>query len=336
MMRFWHNPQIKRALLIGGGITLAGVLAGWLLSPAAAVLAILLSAAFILWFILVSRRRFEAIADLSCRLDGILHGGAPFSFDDQEEGELAVLRSEVYKMTLTLRHQAELLVRDKRYLADSLADISHQLRTPLTSMNMIVSFLQQPDLTPERKRELLRDMQTLLSRMDWLMVALLKISKIDAGTVTFDRKPVKLRDVVNKAAEPLAVPMELRGQTLHLEGEAEALFMGDLAWTTEAVENILKNCMEHTPPDGDIWVSWQETPLYTELTIHDSGIGIAAEDLPHIFERFYRGQNSQSSGFGVGLSLSRMIVTSQNGTVIAQNHPRGGSQFVIKFYKQVV
>lgn len=336
MMRFWRNPEMRRALLIGGGIALTGGLAGLFLSPAAALLAILLSAAFVLWFILVSRRRFEAIADLSCRLDGILHGGAPFPFDDQEEGELAVLRSEVYKMTLTLRQQAELLVRDKRYLADSLADISHQLRTPLTSMNMIVSFLQQPDLTPERKRELLRDMQTLLSRMDWLMVALLKISKIDAGTVKFDRQPVKLKDVVDKAAEPLAVPMELRGQTLHAEGEADASFLGDLAWTTEAVENILKNCMEHTPPDGDIWMSWQETPLYTELTVHDSGIGIAAEDLPHIFERFYRGQNSQSSGFGVGLSLSRMIVTSQNGTVMAQNHPRGGSQFVIKFYKQVV
>lgn len=336
MMRFWRNPEIRRALLIGGGIALAGILAGLILSPAAALLALGLSAAFVLWFILVSRRRFGAIADLSCRLDGILHGGAPFPFDDQEEGELAVLRSEVYKMTLTLRQQAELLVRDKRYLADSLADISHQLRTPLTSMNMIVSFLQQPDLTPQRRRELLRDMQTLLARMDWLMVALLKISKIDAGTVRFDRQTVRLKDVVDKAAEPLAVPMELRGQSLHVEGEADASFMGDLAWTTEAVENILKNCMEHTPPDGDIWVTWQESPLFAELTIHDSGIGIAPEDLPHIFERFYRGQNTQSTGFGVGLSLARMIITSQNGTVMAQNHPRGGSQFVIKFYKQVV
>lgn len=336
MMRFWRNPEIRRALLVGGGIALAGVLAGLCLSPAAALLALGLSAAFVLWFVLVSRRRFDAIADLSCRLDGILHGGAPFPFDDQEEGELAVLRSEVYKMTLTLRQQAELLVRDKRYLADSLADISHQLRTPLTSMNMIVSFLQQPDLAPQRRRELLRDMQTLLSRMDWLMVALLKISKIDAGTVRFDRQAVRFRDVVDKAAEPLAIPMELRGQTLHVEGAADASFMGDLAWTTEAVENILKNCMEHTPPDGDIWVTWQESPLFTELAIHDSGIGIAPEDLPHIFERFYRGQNSQSAGFGVGLSLARMIVTSQNGTVMAQNHPRGGSQFIIKFYKQVV
>lgn len=335
-MWYGHGPEMKRAVAAGVVITLAGLVAGAVISLSALLLAAGLSAAFWMWFLLVTRRRYRAIAELSCLLDGILHGSASFPFDEQQEGELAVLRSEVYKMTLTLRHQADLLTRDKQYLADSLADISHQLRTPLTSMNMIVSFLQQPELSDERRRELLRELQTLLSRMDWLIVALLKISKIDAGTVTFDSQPVALKELVAVAAEPLAVPMELREQTLHIEGAEAASFMGDFAWTAEAVENILKNCMEHTPPGGDIWVTCEETALYAAITVRDSGAGIAPEDLPHIFERFYRGRNSQTAGFGVGLSLARMIVTAQNGTLTAENHPQGGSLFTMKFYKQIV
>lgn len=335
-MHLLKSPELRRAMLAGVLLLLAGVVVGSFLSWQAAVLAGVLCAAFLLLFWLVTRRRYRAIAELSCLLDGILHGGDAFPFDDQEEGELAVLRSEIYKMTLTLRHQAELLGRDKRYLADSLADISHQLRTPLTSMNMIVPFLQQPGLTEDRRRELLRDMQSLLSRMDWLMVALLKISRIDAGTVQFERRPVSMRQVVEQAAEPLAVPMELRDQTLRVKGDAGATFTGDQAWTTEAVGNILKNCMEHTPPGGEIWVEYEESALYAQLTVHDSGIGIAPEDLPHVFERFYRGKQSQSAGFGIGLSLARMIVTAQDGTLTAQNHPRGGALFTMKFYKQVV
>lgn len=335
-MRYWHDPDIKRAIGVGAGIAVAGVIVGAQIAPSAMALAAGLSAAFGVWFVLVTRRRYRAIAELSCLIDGILHGCRSFPFDDQQEGELAILRSEIYKMTLTLRQQTDLLHKDKQYLADSLADISHQLRTPLTSMNMIVSFLQQPDLTDHRRRELLRELQTLLSRMDWLIVALLKISKIDAGTVVFDSQPVRLKALVDAAAEPLAVPMELREQTLYIDGDETACFMGDFAWTAEAVENILKNCMEHTPPGGYIRVACKETALYAEIVVHDSGMGIAPDDMPHIFERFYRGKKSQTAGFGVGLSLARMIVSAQNGTLTAENHPQGGSLFTMKFYKQTI
>lgn len=335
-MQFWHDPATRREIAVGVGITLAGLGVGAWLSPQALGLAAGLAVAYGAWFVASSYRRRRAIAQLSCLLDRILHGGAVFPIDDQQEGELAVLRSEIYKMTLTLRQQADLLHRDKQYLADALADISHQLRTPLTSTNMVVSFLQQPDLTPQRRGELLRELQTLLARMDWLIVALLKMSKIDAGTVQFEQQPVTLDSVIRAAMEPLAIPMELREQVLRIDGDTDAVFTGDAGWTTEAVENILKNCMEHTPPGGHIFVTAEQTPLHTGLSIRDSGAGIAPEDLPHIFERFYRGKNSQSAGFGIGLALARMIVSAQNGTLTAENHPQGGSLFTIKFYKQTI
>jgi signal transduction histidine kinase len=253
-----------------------------------------------------------------------------------EEGELNILRSDIYKMTIRLREQADALERDKRYLADSMADISHQLRTPLTSMHLALSLLSREETTQEQRYDLLRELSLLVSRMDTLISALLKISKIDAGTASFRSETVLVRQVVEEAAEVLAIPMELRGQTLSISIAPEVSFVGDPMWTAEALENILKNGMEHMDEGGTITVSATENGLLTEIVITDDGKGIAPEDLPHIFERFYRGKNDNSGGFGIGLSLSRMIITRQNGTIKVQNRKGGGTRFVIRFYKGVV
>jgi signal transduction histidine kinase len=170
----------------------------------------------------------------------------------------------------------------------------------------------------------------------WLISTLLKISKLDAGTVKFKSEPVSVPQLVKKASEPFAVPMDLRGQQLRTDISAGAAFLGDLYWTSEAIGNIIKNCTENTPEGGEIGITAAENALYTEIVIEDSGCGIDEADLPHIFERFYKGKNSSEQSAGIGLALARMIIAAENGTVKAENKKDGGARFTVRFYKSTV
>ncbi len=334
-MKFLRNPEVSRTVLIYVLVSGAavGTAFGWeekfgwfTLGFAALLLLLYLIGAFL---------RYRQIARLSADIDRILHGNDPqISLQQYAEGELCILQNEIYKMTVRLREQKQRLQDDKTYLADSIADISHQIRTPLTSINLLVQLLREPNLTEARKMQLTRELLELLTRIDWLITTLLKISKLDAGTVQFQKQVLPLEELLQKAVEPLLVPVELRGQTLEIQ--AAGNFTGDVAWTCEAVGNIVKNCMEHTPEGGRILVSAMENPLYTEIKIADTGNGICQEDLPHIFERFYKGQDSEDKSFGIGLALARMIVTRQNGTIKAENGAEQGALFTLRFYKGVV
>lgn len=336
-MGFFRNPEIRRAALLLSLLTAA--LAGtgaWLFGGRGA--AAMGGACLLLCgvFFLFTYRRYRRLREISRRIDGLLHGREAVDFHEFAEGELSVLQDEVSKLTVRLREQADTLLRDKRYLSDALADISHQLRTPLTSMNLIVTLLRSPDTSEERRRELLQELTRSLSRVDWLIDALLKMSKIDAGTAGFQRVSVAVEPLLRQAADPLVIPMELRGQQLRLRVEGEPRFLGDPLWSVEAVGNVLKNCMEHTPNGGQIEVTAAENALYTEIAVRDTGEGIDPQDLPHLFERFYRGKNAGEQSVGIGLALARLIVCEQNGTIKAQNRPEGGAQFTIRFYKSAV
>lgn len=279
-------------------------------------------------------RRYQRIAALAADINRLLHGDNSISLGNYSEGELGILHSEVYKMTVRLREQQQKLLKDRGYLADSIADISHQIRTPLTSINLMLELISEPNVSEERRQQLTHELQGMLSRIDWLITTLLKISKLDAGTVTFQQERVSMETLIGKACAPLLVPMELRGQELSVRAEGE--FCGDIAWTCEAIGNIVKNCMEHTPKGGKIEVQATDNALYSEILIKDNGTGIAKEDMPHIFERFYKGKDSDDKSFGVGLALSRMIIAGQKGTVKAGNRQPRGAVFSIRFYKGTV
>lgn len=333
---FFRNPEIRRNLVIWSSMAVCFTAAAFLLDWRFG----LLSAAFcILLLGSVLRetyRRYRLLAELGLEIDKVLHGGAHLDFGRYREGELSILSSEIHKMTVHLQEQAETLQREKAHLADSLADISHQIRTPLTSINLIVSFLSEENLPQARRLQLTRELTHLLSRIDWLITTLLKLSKLDAGAVELARQPVNLRALSEKAASLVVIPMELRGQKLVIQGSENAEFPGDFTWSVEAVGNILKNCMEHTPEGGSITVTIGDNPLYGELTIQDTGSGFSPEDLNHLFERFYKGNAEDSSGFGIGLALSRMIIRAQNGTIRAANRSGGGAEFVVRFYKGAI
>lgn len=334
MMKLFRNPEILRAFLLYLVLTAAAVIAAFIMAGSFGWLMLAVCAAFVGIWLVHTARRYRRIAELSADIDRILHGEDHVSLNDYAEGELGILQSEVHKMTIRLREQKQSLVDDKIYLADSLADISHQIRTPLTSINLLVSFLSDPDITVERRGELSRELYSLLSRIDWLITTLLKMSKLDAGTVQFNSETVTMAELIRKSTESVAIPMELRGQELKVT--ADGSFIGDIAWTAEAITNIVKNCMEHTPEGGMVSVTATDNPLFAEIIISDNGSGIAGDDLPHIFERFYKGKSSADNSFGIGLALARTIITTQNGTIKAENILPHGAKFTIRFYKGTV
>lgn len=258
--------------------------------------------------VLFLNRRYRAIAALSDSIDRVLHGQDDVLISDSSEGELAVLNNELHKMTLRLKEQADQLKNEKAFLADSMADISHQLRTPLTSMTLVTEMLGKQTISPESRTELLRDLRTQEEKVSWLVETLLKISRIDAGTAVFEPQTVSARTLLTKAAQALAISFELRGIGLILKSDGGTLEV-DPEWTQEAIGNIVKNCMEHMPNGGKLRLSAQTTALHTEFMIEDSGEGIAEEDLPHIFERYYRGKNAAPNSIGIGLALAQMIIT---------------------------
>ena len=278
-------------------------------------------------------RRKKHIREFIRETDRLLHGEETFRLSDYREDDLNQLENQVQKLTVRLREQADLLQKDKKYLADSIADISHQIRTPLTAVHLICASLMDEDL-PEEVRESLWEIKRQLGRMDWLIHSLLKIARLDAGTITFQKETYPLEELAGQALLPLEIQMELKNQSI--QKEIGGTFQGDLAWTAEALGNILKNCSEHTPEGGTIFLTGYENPLYTEIIVRDTGPGIDPKDLPHLFERFYRGKDAKDQSIGIGLALSRMILTSQNATLRAVNSPKGGAEFIIRFYKSTV
>lgn len=333
-MKLFRNPEIKWLLLILGITGAVFTVAAFLWNVGFGIFTLALCLTLITIFLIFTYNRYKHINALSDTVNRILHGDNTLSFRDCDEGELGVLQSELYKMTVRLREQQKALLDDKIFLANSIADISHQIRTPLTSINLIVSLLDDPALSDAMREQYMRDLYALLFRIDWLITTLLKISKLDAGTVPLQAQSIPLQTLIDQAAAPVLVPMELRGQQLCCSAQGQ--INCDLAWTAEALGNIIKNCMEHTPEGGSIRVDAKESALYAEISVTDTGSGFAPEDLPHIFERFYKGKNSSDAGFGVGLALARTIVTAQNGTLKAQNAPGGGAQFIMRFYKGTV
>lgn len=335
-MSFFRNPEVKQSLFACFILTVIAVAAGAIIGLSYAVFALCLCVVFIVFFLIFTYARYRKIFSLTQEISLILHGNEELSLDDYKEGELAVLQSEIYKLTVRLREQADDLKQDKLFLSNAIADISHQIRTPLTSINLITTFLSEDNLDDKRRIRLTSELSKLLSRIDWLINSLLKMSRLDAGTVKMKHERIDICELIRKAYEPVAIPMELRAQQLEVKMAGDETFIGDLQWSTEALGNVLKNCMEHSPEGGRIELAVSENALFTQMIVHDSGNGIDSADLPHLFERFYKGKNSSEQSFGIGLALSRMILTAQNGTIKAENNPNGGANFIIRVYKSTV
>ena len=261
---FYNNKELRISLVLLSLITAILTLIGLSLSVTAGVLILISGLVAIAIHLSTEYYRYRKLQKLSSDLDKLLISGTPLPIREYNEGELSILANQIQKMTLRLTESAEAIKADKVYLADSLADISHQLRTPLTAMNLTTIMLRTPELSTEKRMELTGELRSLLTRTEWLVETLLKLSKLDAGTVKLASGPVKIKSLLARASKPIEIPMDLRNQKLIISC-AEEVFTGDLIWTAEAIGNILKNCMDHTPEGGTITVTAQETTLYINI-----------------------------------------------------------------------
>ncbi len=245
------------------------------------------------------------------------------------EDMLSPLEDELYKTIVLLREGREQAAAARQSLADNLADITHQLKTPLSSITLLADMLVSR--TKGEASSQAAKICAQVEKMSGLVSALLALSRMDAGTLVMEQKQVDVGELCQCAADAVLSLFSDTHTTLHLP-ETNAAYIGDMEWSIQAVANILKNCYEHTPSGGEIVVTTEENPLYTSICIEDSGTGIPPEDLPRLFERFYRGGHTKKDSVGIGLALSKALVEAQNGTLTAENRPEGGTRFVMKFY----
>ena len=303
-------------------------------------------------FIILTNRRYRALAKMAANLDRVLAGERDIRLRDMSEGELAILSSEIDKVIARLNLTVDELQAEKLALSDALADISHQLKTPLTSIAISTELIRDRLSARGDSEDLverLRLIQTLQARVEDLVSALLKLARIDAGVIKLVCGDVDARELVRKSFEPLAIAFDIADVRFSADVQDGASYEGDLTWSVEALENILKNCMEHTPAGGCVSARVTEDVLACRIRIEDTGPGIAESDLPHIFERFYRGSRDASAapsevnpaGVGIGLALSKSLVTAQGGTLTAENlrDENGnitGAAFNLVFFKTVV
>ncbi len=327
-----RNTEFKRFLLLmllACAITTA---AGFIVSVPAGIIGLCGSLFISAMFIIYTWRRYSQISKLSSYLKKINSGNYALDVRDNVEGELSILKSELYKVTVMLREKSDTLAKDKAALQNALSDISHQLKTPLTSMFMMTDLLCEAELPDEKRREFTARLRAQLERIQWLVSSLLKLSKLDAKTVTFKPAAVSAKALLEKACAPLLIPIEIKNQMLRIEDDGVTIRC-DENWTAEALLNTLKNCVEHTPAGGSLSVTCAANPIYTQIQIRDSGPGISIKDLPHIFSRFYRGRNAANDSVGIGLAMAAAIITEQGGSIDAANHPQGGSVFTIRLPK---
>lgn len=303
-------------------------------------------------FMILTDRRYRALANMAANLDRVLAGERDIRLRDMSEGELAILSSEIDKVIARLNLTVDELQAEKLALSDALADISHQLKTPLTSIAISTELIRDRLSARGDSEDLverLRLIQTLQARVEDLVAALLKLARIDAGVIKLVCGAVDARELVRKSFEPLAIAFDIADVRFSADVQDGASYEGDLTWSVEALENILKNCMEHTPAGGCVSVRVTEDVLACRIRIEDTGPGIAESDLPHIFERFYRGSRDANAtpsevnpaGVGIGLALSKSLVTAQGGTLTAENlrDENGnitGAAFNLVFFKTVV
>lgn len=275
----------------------------------------------------------KQIKQISQQVNAILFQQKDIYIPYYKEGTLSFLESEIVKLVNRLSEQNRLLLEDKIILKQSLEDISHQMKTPLTSLNLVHERLKMTEGTDKKK--LLKEQQLLLDKIEWLVITLLKIAQIDSNTVTFQKENISQKELYIKLVKPFEIQLELKDISIELEADQTYIEDIDILWTLEALSNIFKNCIEHTEQGGNIKIMMNNNPLYSEIIIQDNGNGIDSEDLIHLFERFYKGKNATQQSVGIGLSLSHMIIEKQNGTIAVENtYP--GAKFMIHFYKEVI
>lgn len=288
----------------------------------------------ILIFYLYDKNKSKKIKEITKMISKINNRQFDIDINDFNEGELSILKNEISKTTTMLRQVADNSVKDKLNLKDSLGDISHQLKTPLTSITiMIDNILDNPDMNEKTRKKFLINIKREILNINFLVMSLLKLSKFDANVVKFNKESVYLKDIIIESIKNVSMIKELKNITIKVSGDDNIKLLCDFKWQVESITNILKNSIEHTSEYGTVEVNYSENKLYTRILIKDNGKGIDNDDLPHIFDRFYKGENGSDDSFGIGLSLSKTIIEKEGGSITVKSTPNIGTIFTIKYLK---
>lgn len=298
------------------------------------IIVILTGITLIFLFEIYRKNRKKQIDMLTQYVEKISQKQYILDIDECSEDELNKLKNELYKITVMLKEEAEKSKKQKEALADSVSDISHQLKTPLTSILIMLDNLSQSNNMDEITREkFINEIARQIESMNWLVISLLKLSKLDAGVIEFQNEKINIKEMIKEIISNLEIISEIKNVKIKISSNKEAYFIGDYNWNKEAIQNIVKNAIEHTKENTEIDINIEENDVYTSISITDNGEGISNEDLKHIFDRFYKSKNSAENSFGIGLSLSKSIIEKQNGYIQVETEHGKGTTFIIKYVK---
>ena len=296
------------------------------------IMIVFISTIFLIFlFLRFNAKKDREINKITKCLEEINKRNYKIDIEEMSEDELSILKNELYKVTIKLKEDAENSKQAKKDLKDTLADISHQLKTPITSILIILdNIIDNPDMDKNTKEDFIRDIKRELLNINFLALNLLKLSKLDSNTVHFIKKEVSLDEIVTSSIKNIAPLCDLKNITIIKNLEPGIKINCDLNWQVEAITNILKNCVEHSKENSKIDIITATNKVYHSIKIRDYGTGISKKDLPHIFERFYKGTGGSANSIGIGLSLAQKIIESNDGLINVETGP-DGTTFTIKY-----
>lgn len=298
------------------------------------IIIIVFSILWIITILIYLNKRDKKLKEIKKYINEISNRNYQLDIDENSEDELSNLKNELYKITVMLKEESENSKKDKENLKISVQDISHQLKTPLTSISIMLDNIKEnPQMDEKTKQKFIFEISRQIEWINWLVISMLKLSKLDADVVEFYPEKINISKFISEIIKNLEIPIEIKNQNIIVEGRENECFEGDYKWQQEAITNIVKNCIEHNKDGGNIFIKYEENNLYTKISIKDEGEGIAKEDLRHIFERFYKGKNSSENSVGIGLALAKSIIEKNNGMITCKSELGKGTEFVIKYMK---
>lgn len=283
-------------------------------------------------FLRYNKVKDKEISEITRYIEEINKKNYALHIDEISEDELSILKNEIYKTTIMLKESADNSLNDKKQLKKSLEDISHQLKTPLTSiLVMLDNLIDDVDMDSSTREEFIRSIKREVVNINFLVQAILKLSKFDSNTVTFIKDKRFMKDIITESVKNVSTLCDLKNIKIEVNGDEKIELDCDYRWQVEAITNIIKNCVEHSKENGKIIINYEQNNVYSSIMIKDFGDGILKEDLSHIFERFYKGKNATPDSIGIGLALSKSIIEEDNGSISVESDMNGTS-FTIKYF----
>lgn len=295
---------------------------------------ILLGVIAIIVALIYTNKRDKSLRSINKYLDKVNNGNYELKIEDNGEDEISRLRNELYKTTILLRESAENSEKEKTNLSNSLADISHQLKTPLTSIRIMLDNIEENSNMDEKTRN--EFIEEISRQIDWissLVISLLKLAKFDAGAIIMQDTQINVKKLIDNVINNLAIMIDIKNIKIEEKIDEDVILRADYNWQLEALTNIIKNCIEHSKEDSKIKIEVENNSIFVKIKITDEGEGIAKEDLSHIFERFYKSKQVSENSIGIGLSLAKTIIEKENGYIKVDSELGKGTTFEIKYLK---